>query len=388
MRWLVSAGVGAVVCVVGVAQVLVGGFTLLRLLRRLPGPVIRPATGPAGEAGVTAVVPVLNEAGRLAPCLVGLAAQGLEVAEVLVVDGGSTDATVDVVNAAARKDPRIRWLQAGRQPEGWNGKLWNLAAGVEAAKPSHHWLLTVDADVRPQPGLVAALVAHAEQRHLHAVSIATEQRLSSASEGLLHPAMLTTLVYRFGAPGRVATGIGDVQANGQCMLLRTDALRAIGGFQAAYGSTCEDVTLARALVAAGLRVGFYRAPGLVDVAMYQGAVDTWANWPRSLPLRDHFTGTSALMGLAQVTLVQAFPLALLGLSRWLAQPAWMVAMNRVLLALRLGLLAGIAPAYPSRPITYWLSPLLDLPVAAALWRSAFTRHHTWRGRTLTPGGSR
>jgi len=334
------------------------------------------------------LVPVLNEADRIAPCLAGLARQGPEVGEVLVIDGGSTDETRSVVQAAQSADARIRWIQAGPQPDGWNGKLWNLVTGAAAAAPSHQWLLTIDADVRPRSGLVAALVAHADREHLHVLSVATDQRLSGLAEGLVHPSLLTTLVYRCGAPGRVATALGDVQANGQCMLLRADVPAAIGGLQVAHDSVCEDLTLARAVAAAGLRTGFYQAPGLIDVEMYQSAADAWANWPRSLSLRDRFSRGSSLAGLAQVTLVQAFPLVLLALTYWLAAPRWVIALNRGLLALRLGLLVGIAPAYPGRPASYWLSPLLDMPVAAALWRSALTHRHTWRGRTITTGGFR
>ena len=76
-------------------------------------------------------------------------------------------------------------------------------------------------------------------------------------------------------------------------------------------------------------------------------------------------------------LVQALPLHLL-LTRWpTGAPR---RLNLVLLAVRLGMLVGMARAYPSRPWTYWLSPVLDLPAALALWRSALGQRHVWRGR--------
>jgi hypothetical protein len=48
----------------------------------------------------------------------------------------------------------------------------------------------------------------------------------------------------------------------------------------------------------------------------------------------------------------------------------------------------VARAYVARPWTYWLSPLLDVPVAYALQRSAMRHRHAWRGRTyrrVAPG---
>jgi dolichol-phosphate mannosyltransferase len=56
--------------------------------------------------------------------------------------------------------------------------------------------------------------------------------------------------------------------------------------------------------------------------------------------------------------------------------------NAALLMVRLGVLVGTARAYPRRPWTYWLSPLVDLPVAVQLWRSALRRRHVWRGRQM------
>ena len=47
---------------------------------------------------------------------------------------------------------------------------------------------------------------------------------------------------------------------------------------------------------------------------------------------------------------------------------------------RLGVLVGVARAYEQRPWTYWLSPLLDLPVALQLVASALRRRQIWRGR--------
>jgi dolichol-phosphate mannosyltransferase len=58
-----------------------------------------------------------------------------------------------------------------------------------------------------------------------------------------------------------------------------------------------------------------------------------------------------------------------------------VALEAVLAACRLGVLAGMARAYVARPLTYWLSPLTDVPVAARLITSALRRRHRWRGRS-------
>ena len=143
-------------------------------------------------------------------------------------------------------------------------------------------------------------------------------------------------------------------------------------------SLCEDVTLARLAACSGDDVGFFEAEGLVEVAMYADWREAWRNWPRSLATRDAISGVAGWLGLLEVLLVQALPLPLLLTRLPVGAPR---RLNLLLLAVRAGMLLGMARAYPSRPPTYWLSPLLDVPAALALWRSALRRRHTWRGRT-------
>ncbi len=378
---------------IGLAALLVqlwlAARVLLRLARTTAGMRLTATSAPIADR-ITAIVPVLNERARLAPCLDGLLAQGQEVAEILVVDGGSTDGTRELVTEYAERDRRVRWLDATPVPEGENGKAHNLQTGLDAANPAATWILTIDADVRPHPALATSLVHHARRAGVCAFSVATEQRLSGWAEALLHPALLTTLVYRFGIPGHVATHVAGVQANGQCFFVRRQVVEEIGGFAATRHSVCEDVTLARALVTAGKPVGFYEGGELVETRMYAGWWDAWRNWTRSLPMRDQFAG--GLLGLVEVSAVQALPPVLFVV--WaLRQPRGAIAqvaskVNAILTLMRLGVLVGTARAYPDRPWSYWLSPVCDLPAALGVWFGVARRQHTWRGRSIVRGGPR
>ena len=336
---------------------------------------------------VSVVVPVLNERNRLSSCLDGLIAQGEEVAEIVVVDGGSNDGTQQLVCAYAQSDPRVRLVDASPIPSTWNGKAWGLQVGLCATSPVTDWILTVDADVHPKALLTCALLVQAKRAGIAALSIATLQEIEGIGEGLLHPSLLTTLVYRFGMPGKIMRSVSEVQANGQCFLFRRDALEACGGFEGTRYSVCEDITIARALVAAGYPIGFYEAGDLVSVKMYADWRDTWRNWTRSLPMHDRFSRINMLFGWLEVALVQALPLPLmLFLLTARIRHGWLMMLNSILLAMRIGVLFGTARAYQRRPWSYWLSPLCDLPVAVKLARSALQRRHVWRGRVLVRGG--
>lgn len=372
-------------------QALLAGRVLLRLARTAGGSRIAEADGPSpSDEQVTVVLPVLDERERIEPCLDGLMGQGCEVAEILVVDGGSTDGTQAIVARYAARDPRVRLVDASPIPAGWNGKAWGLHVGHQQSTSESDWILTIDADVRPAPALTRSLLAHARDEGVAALSVATEQQIVGLGEGLIHPALLTTLVYRFGIPGQRIARMEEVQANGQCFLVRRFALEAVGGFAAVADSICEDITLARRLVRQGLPLGFYESEGLVAVRMYPDWRATWHEWPRSLPMRDRYSGLAGWVGLLEVLLVQALPLPLLivlqGRGERRGPARVMLLINTILAATRLGVLFGTARAYPARPRSYWLSPLADLPVAIQLIRHAVRRRYTWRGRPLVRGG--
>jgi dolichol-phosphate mannosyltransferase len=374
--WAVTVGVLSIV------QIVRAGPLLARLAAGRTMDRVAVETEAARDS-VSIIVPVLNEVHRLGACLDGLLRQGPEVREIIVVDGGSSDGTQALVAGYARRDARVRLDDVAPVPAGWNGKAWGLERGLHASGASR-WMLGIDADVRVAPQLTASLVAHAERRGLEALSIATEQDVTGPVYAALHAAMLTTLVYRMGPPGRVARRLAAVQANGQCFLATREALLAIDGFAPARASRCEDVTVARALVASGRAIGFYAADGLASVRMYDGACELWRNWPRSLVLRDRYDG--GCIGLLDVALLQSLPLVILvtlvALPR--SRTGLALVVNAVLFGLRIALTAATSQAYARRSAGLWLSPFVDVPVILALAASALRRRHVWRGRLLEP----
>jgi dolichol-phosphate mannosyltransferase len=376
----------------GLLQACLTVQVLKRLLRTVGGIHVQRATftSQAKLPRLSVIVPVLNEVERLSPCLEGLLQQGDDVAEILVVDGGSCDGTQQLVNTFSRRDSRLRLVDASPIPPTWNGKSWGLHNGLQQVASSSEWVLMLDADVYPDPLLARSLLMHAWQTGLEAFSVATLQEITEIPQGFLHPALLTTLIYRFGMPGQATRKLQEVQANGQCFLVKREVLEACGGFVCTRRSVCEDVTLARTLVHAGYPVGFYEAGDLVHVTMYRSWREAWENWPRSLPMHDQFSGWQTWVGWLEIALVQALPLPLflLLLCQRKRSRDMLFWLNGLGTALRLGVLWGTARAYRQRPWSYWLSPLSDLPVVLKLGKSALQRHHTWRGRTLIRGGAR
>jgi dolichol-phosphate mannosyltransferase len=344
---------------------------IARGARRRPPLAARPADRPS--AAVSVVVPARDEEHRIGPLLAALAGDP-QVDEILVVDDQSTDRTAAVAAAAGATVVTGRPL-----PAGWVGKPWALQQGLEAA--SGEWLVTLDADVEPRPGLVGALLDAAERDGADLLTCGGRFVCDTGGQRFLHPAMLVTLVTRFGPPGAARRPPPHrVTANGQCTIARRAPLAAQGGFAPVAGHLTDDIALARHLAAAGWRVDFADGTALFDVRMHTSAAETWRNWGRSLPMPDVTSPAWQAADLATIWLTLGLPLPRLLTGRG-------DRLDAALLALRLGLLAATAPAYRTRGPAYWCSPLADLPVAIRLTWGALRPGTTWRGRSYARSGT-
>jgi dolichol-phosphate mannosyltransferase len=323
-----------------------------------------------GPSGIAVVIPARDEAVRIGPVLASVVgAPG--VAEVVVVDDESTDKTGVVAGAAGAR------IVVGRPlPAMWAGKAWALQQGLDAV--SAEWVVALDADTRPLPALPRALVARAVADGLDLLTVGGRFECPTPGLRWLHPALLTTLVYRFSPPGAIDHGpVHRRLANGQCMAIRREVVAAAGGLAPVGHQTVEDVALARAMAAAGFAVGFLDASDLLTVRMYESAIEAWHGWGRSLALHGVDGRIRRLAGLAVVALTHAAPLVRLATRRT-------DALDALLLLVRVGTLAGTARAYTRRGVFYWLSPLADVVAVAALVRSTVARPRAWRGRSVSP----
>ena len=258
------------------------------LLRRLlPGlkrpPAVSPQAAPITDTTVSVIVPTRNEAKRLSPCLAGLARQPLPLVEIIVVDSASTDGTDGLVLEAARRDARIRLEPDPPLPPGWVGKVWALQHGLSLAHGE--WILGVDADTEPNDGMVGGVLQAARAGGYDLVSFAPRFAGQSAGERWLQPALLTSLVYRTGAPG-TSDDPERLLANGQCFLVRRSLLLQHGGYEVARDSFADDVRLARHFARLGARCGFLDGRMLYRVRSYRSAGEMWREWGRSIDLAD------------------------------------------------------------------------------------------------------
>lgn len=370
---------------------------LILLSRLVRGPFRQPPLVPVSAPStwlgqVSVVVPTLNEADRIAPCLTGLSRQTHEVREIWVVDSASTDGTPELVKAAQQRDPRFRLMQDDPLPADWVGRPWALHNGFLASSDQSQWILGLDADTEPQPGLVPSLLAVADREGYDLISLSPQFILKYPGELWLQPALLMTLVYRFGAAGDTMNSSDRVMANGQCFFCRRSLLADVGGYASAKQSFCDDVTLARHIAATGAKVGFLDGANLLKVRMYEGMAETWKEWGRSLDLKDATSRIQLWGDCLFLLVVQGLPLVLTLLLTSLYLIGYdtltlklLLGLNFSLVSIRIGLNFAIAPSYDLSQAQarwlFWLSPLADPLAALRILLSAAQTPTSWRGRS-------
>ena len=338
------------------------------------------------ESKVTIVIPTLNERLRLPNCLEGLRSQQ-GVKEIIVVDSRSQDGTPEYVQKLQKDYPiNLRLVTDDPLPTGWVGRPWALHTGFLSADPSSEWILGIDADTQPQPGLVTSFVEKAIAENYDMVSLSPKFILKTIGEQWLQPALLVTLIFRFGATGDPHQFSQDrVMANGQCFLSRRSMLAKIQGYEGAKSSFCDDVTLVRSAAQQGAKVGFLDGANLIQVRMYSSMAETWKEWGRSLDLKDAATPIQTLGDCVLLLAVQGLPLPLFLALLFLPIETNMftqllLGLNGFLVLIRFLLVFGIRSSYTEVGFMFWLSPLADSVAVLRIWLSALTKPKQWRGR--------
>ncbi|MEL6438576.1 MAG: 2'-O-glycosyltransferase CruG [Cyanobacteria bacterium J06621_8] len=372
-----------------ISQVVTTCILLSRLIKgaKRRSPLQPQLANPKLLGKVSVVIPTLNEAHRISPCLAGLSVQSYELREAIIVDSNSQDGTPEVVQAAAVNDPRIRLINDDPLPTGWVGRPWALHTGYLHISPRSEWFLGLDADTEPQPGLIASLVEIAEAEAYDMISLAPQFILQFPGEWCLQPALLMTLLYRFDSAGVDSINSRRVMANGQCFLCRRSVLENLDGYTSAAGSFCDDVTLARNIAAAGYKVGFFDGSKVIKVRMYQGAKETWQEWGRSLDLKDAASPPQVWGDVWFLFCIQALPLPLLLLSGYQlylgnTHPVLVAlcSLNAFLVLVRCGMSLAIASSYAGSSLFFWLSPLADQLAVLRIFLSSLRQPKQWRGR--------
>lgn len=243
-----------------------------------PSAVKQPVLTPAPDV-VTAIVPARNEEAVIATCIESLAGQP-EIAQILVVNDQSDDATAEAVRGCMKQIPKLRLLETSNLPDGWVGKNHALWVGVQQARSP--WLLFTDADATHAPNSVARALEIAHEQQAALVSFSPEQISRNWYEKALIPFIYLRLAKKFSYDRVNDPKSLEAAANGQFLLIRRDAYDAIDGHRGVAGEVLEDVAIALRVKQAGHRIWFGSGEGLVRTRMYTSFGAMWEGWKKNL----------------------------------------------------------------------------------------------------------
>lgn len=104
---------------------------------------------------ISVIIPVRNEEDSIRALLDSLLNQTLKPAEIVITDGGSTDATPEIISEYVKRGSPVRLLSEGAA---WPGRGRNLAA----AQAANEWLAFIDAGISPEPTWLELLAQRAQ----------------------------------------------------------------------------------------------------------------------------------------------------------------------------------------------------------------------------------
>ncbi len=221
--------------------------------------------------GVDVIVPARDEADTIARTLTPFQRGGGGI-RVILVDDQSSDGTAEFARGVL-PESRLTVIEAGPLPEGWSGKLWALERGFARATVST--VLLLDADIELADGMLGALLQKLEADRLDMVSVMASLRMESFCEKLLAPAFIYffKLLYPFALSNSPRSNIAA--AAGGCILIRAEALKAMGGFEAIRGALIDDCTLARRVKGSGGRIWLGLSRGVRSHRAYPSLKSIW-----------------------------------------------------------------------------------------------------------------
>ena len=204
---------------------------------------------------IVAVVVTFQSGSTIDACLQRLRA-GRDIAEIRIIDNGSHDDTMELVQRHASHDPRVRFIANPDNPGFAAANNQGVAASVSP------WVAFINPDVMVEGDTLALLRERAAElgEALLGVEQVDEQGRPDAAVRRRDPDFLTMLR----APGRGAKlaiardasqALQEVPAlSGAVMLMPRALFERVGGWDAGYRLHAEDLDLCRRVRLAGGRV--------------------------------------------------------------------------------------------------------------------------------------
>jgi hopene-associated glycosyltransferase HpnB len=312
---------------------------------------------------ICAIVPARNEALMLPQSLQSLLTQTYPGRfQVMVVDDQSTDGTANIARQTAQAcqaEDSLQIMTTEPLPTGWSGKLWAVHQGIERiaqdSQVPDYFLLT-DADILHDSDNLKQLATKAEQERLDLVSLMVLLRCQSVWEKLLIPAFVFFFQKLYPFPWVNQPQHPMAAAAGGCVLVRRDALMAVGGIEVIRKALIDDCALGAAIKGNRKankqtgRIWLGLTTSTISLRAYLSLQSIWEMVARTAFTQLGYSFALLFLSLVGMMLLYALPPA--GLLLGWATGEWAIAIS-----------SGLAWALMT--LAYW--PTIRLYKLAPLW---------------------
>lgn len=353
-------------------------FIQVITLGSLEGRRAAKAVGHGRQPSMTAIIPCRNEADAISACIDSILAQSYDDLEVVVVDGWSEDGTWEKLQAYGS---RIRAVREGERPAGWTGKNWGAYTGYLQARGEY--LLFTDADMVFGDGVIGRAVETLRGEGCDMLSLGPSIRMATFWERAVLPLFAQFVLLLFQPQLMNRDIAGWSMANGQFMLMPRGAYEKAGTHSAISSIIVEDIALAGAFRAAGMKVRFYWAGSSLETRMYSSLGEISRGMVRDIQGGLGKGYGFYIFDLAYLAVSFLSPLAMMAYA-WQVQQALLIAVaviSLILVMLRM-LTFQIGTGSPAIYVLIYPVPVAAYMcmVAAAFWRAIRGMGVEWKGR--------
>ena len=199
--------------------------------------------------------------------------------QLILVDDRSTDRTLEIMEDLARQETRITVLSVQELPPGWTGKTHAVCLGTHQA--SGEILLFTDADTVFRPDAISRALRHFLTNGLDMMSLIPGFTDRGLLEDAVHPHLALGLSYFY-----PLTEVNDAtkpaaMASGCFIMITKRAYREVGTWETFRSQVTEDVALAKAVKAKGLKMGLMRGGDLVRTRPFETLSEVCRFWERT-----------------------------------------------------------------------------------------------------------
>ncbi len=210
---------------------------------------------------VSIIVPTLNEENNISRCLSSLEKIEYANKEIIVVDGGSKDRTVEIA-----KEFGVKIITFNELPENWVGKSYACHLGYKKSRGDI--LLFTDADTVHTPNSLTFTISKLLNHNITLLSTIPYQQAERWYEYLSGYYFFLAWLIRGPKINIYNKEKKDFFAIGQYMLFQRDKYEQLGGHVAIHEKVVEDFALAKLVKESGHHLYYVDNKKIVTCRMY------------------------------------------------------------------------------------------------------------------------